>query len=169
MKNRLMIIVLLIVSCCLCFACGDFSTTEEYLRIHIRANSNESCDQEIKYKIKDIVVDYLTPYIVECDSVEDVKNMINSHDENIESIIDNYLMQCGYYYKSEVLLNKEFFPTRAYENLTLEANYYDAIIINLGSGDGDNWWCVVYPPLCFKESNNVVYKSKILEIIKKIL
>ena len=69
---------------------------------------------------------------------------------------------------SEALIRNEKFPTRVYGELTLDCGYYDALIINLGSGKGDNWWCVVYPPLCFTgEGQNYVYKSKIHEIIKR--
>ena len=149
-------------------ACDFFNSNEDYLRIHIRANSNEVVDQNIKYVIKDRVVDYLTPYIVECKSVDDVKSMITKKEKNIEDLIDKILVENGFCYSSDVTLNNEFFPTRTYENFTLESNYYDAIIINLGEAKGDNWWCVVYPPLCFKDTKNVVYKSKIMEIIDKI-
>ena len=168
MKNILLIIVLLLSSSLLCFACGVNIECEDYLRIHIRANSNTSVDQNIKYIVKDVVVEYLTPYIVECSSLDEVKVVIESNSLNIKNAVDEVLKNNGFEYLSEVKINKEFFPTRSYENLTLESNFYDAIIINLGSGDGDNWWCVVYPPLCFKDVNNVVYKSKIMEIISQM-
>ena len=76
----------------------------------------------------------------------------------------------GFSYISKAKLAKEEFPTRKYDNLVLEQGFYDALILDLGSGEGNNWWCVVYPPLCFLETSptgeNVVYKSKLVEIIK---
>lgn len=70
-------------------------------------------------------------------------------------------------YRSKASVREEEFPTRVYEDLTLDAGYYDALILELGSGKGDNWWCVVYPPLCFTGGEcGYVYKSKILEIIE---
>ena len=67
----------------------------------------------------------------------------------------------------EAKINNEYFPSRTYEDLTLNEGWYDALIISLGTGEGDNWWCVVYPPLCFTSGScDIKYKSKILEIIR---
>ncbi|MBP5651563.1 MAG: stage II sporulation protein R [Clostridia bacterium] len=164
--KRLICILLLVCTLVTLYGCAK--SNEQYLRIHIRANSNSEIDQNIKYKVKDIVVTYLTPLVKRCDSIESVKNVIEDNHDNITTIIDSYLYDNGFGYKSSVTINNEFFPTRTYDNLTLQADYYDAIIINLGEGKGNNWWCVVYPPLCFT-GNNVVYKSKIVELINKYL
>ena len=141
---------------------------EEYLRIHIRANSNLSCDQDIKYKIKDEIVDFLTPVISSCKTKSDFENKLKQNLKNIECIANKILAQNSFDYISHARIDNEYFPVRSYDNLTLENGYYDALIVELGSGEGDNWWCVVYPPLCFLNSNaDYVYKSRIAEIIKK--
>ena len=78
------------------------------------------------------------------------------------------LAEAGFSYRATVSLTKEKFPTRVYDGYTLPAGEYRALIVYLGEGVGDNWWCVVYPPLCFSSlSTGVVYKSKIAEIIQK--
>ena len=78
------------------------------------------------------------------------------------------LSKNGFDYKSKVVVRNELFPTRVYDGFTLEEGFYDALIVNLGNAQGDNWWCVVYPPLCFTGSKTPIkYKSKILEIIKE--
>ena len=142
-------------------------THTEYLRIHIRADSDEQDAQAVKYRVKDAVVAYLTPYIAECDTKSKAENMIKSRLSDIETVADKVLCEQGFTYKSRAKINTEKFPTRSYGEYTLEQGYYDALIIELGSGRGDNWWCVVYPPLCFTGSGtNYVYKSKILEIVK---
>ena len=87
----------------------------------------------------------------------------------IEQTANQILADEGLFYTAKAEINNEFFPTRTYDNLTLEEGYYDALIVKLGSGEGDNWWCLVYPAFCFtKTSNqkNVVYVSKIWEMIK---
>lgn len=141
---------------------------ENYLRIHIRANSNSDADQQVKYIVKDAVVDYLTPVISNCKTKEDFENALKQNLVNIQCIADEILAHNSFDYKSSASINNEYFPIRSYDNLTLENGFYDALIINLGSGSGDNWWCVVYPPLCFLNSNtDYCYKSRILEIIKK--
>lgn len=141
---------------------------EEYLRIHIRANSNLDCDQDIKYKIKDSIIDYLTPIISVCEKKEDFENKLRENLINIECIANNILAQNNFDYKSRARINNEYFPVRSYDDFVLENGYYDALIVELGEGKGDNWWCVVYPPLCFLSSNcDYIYKSRIAEMIKR--
>lgn len=139
---------------------------KEYLRIHIRANSNLEIDQTIKYQIKDKIVDYLTPYIAQCKSKQSAEQMLKENLDNIENLSDSELQKQGYKYSSKASIKNEKFPTRIYDGYTLESGFYDALIIELGSGEGDNWWCVVYPPLCFSgQGGNYIYRSKILDII----
>ena len=145
--------------------------TDNLLRIHIRANSNESIDQNIKFEIKDKFVDYLTPLVADCESKNDAISLIESQKDKLKRLADDILKQNGFEYQSTVNIKREFFPTREYENYTVESGVYDAVIVELGSATGNNWWCVIYPPLCFTNfsfnSKNIVYKSKIMEIINK--
>lgn len=138
---------------------------KEYLRIHIRADSNEAPAQTVKYKVKDAVVEYLIPFIAECKTKEQAKTMLSERLEEVERVADSVLLSNGYDYTAKARLGAEEFPTRVYDSLTLEQGIYDALIIELGKGEGANWWCVVYPPLCFTGGEQTVYKSKILEII----
>lgn len=139
-----------------------------YLRIHIRANSNEKVDQDVKYVIKDKIVEFLTPVISRCETKKDFIDALQKNLNNICCIANEILAQNNFDYKSSAKISNEYFPIRSYDNVTLNSGYYDALIVYLGSGQGDNWWCVVYPPLCFlNENTNYVYKSRIVEIIKK--
>ena len=143
------------------------TTHTEYLRIHVRANSNSEEDQAVKYQVKEALVNYLTPYLAKCDTKLKAYNLLTEKEKDLESVADKVLYNNGYDYHSDVEIKKEAFPTRVYEDYTLEEGIYDALIVNLGSGKGDNWWCVVYPPLCFV--NGVIgyqYKSKLKEIIE---
>lgn len=138
-----------------------------YLRVHIRANSNAQCDQAVKYQVRDKVVEFLTPTVADCATKEAAMEKIGSKLGEIARVADGVLRANGYTYGAKASIRKEEFPTRVYEGATLEAGVYDALILELGTGKGDNWWCVVYPPLCFTGGNgNVVYKSKIAEIIR---
>ena len=141
-------------------------TEKEYLRIHIRANSNETVDQTVKYQIKNAVVEFLTPKIAECDTKKKAESLLASNLEEIEKVADSVLNENGFSYSSKAGVRNELFPTRKYDDLVLDGGYYDALIIELGDAKGDNWWCVVYPPLCFTgEGQGYQYKSKIKEII----
>ena len=141
-------------------------TQTEYLRIHIRANSNLAVDQTVKYRVKESVVEYLTPFIAECKTKADAENMLLFNLNKISAVATQTLKNNGFNYTANALVKNEEFPTRIYGNLQLEKGFYDALIINLGCGEGDNWWCVVYPPLCFVgEGESLVYRSKILDVI----
>lgn len=143
----------------------------EYLRIHIRANSNSVEDQNVKYKVKEAVVDALIPLLADIDTFEEAKLVMSENFELIENVANNVLEEEGFSYKAKASIDNEYFPTRVYEDLTLEEGYYDALIIKLGSGEGNNWWCLVYPAFCFTQSDNaenVVYISKIWQIIEKM-
>lgn len=152
------------------FTCNAATPNAEtdYLRIHVRANSNSDIDQSIKYKVKDEVVKYITPYAAECTDKETAIEVIGGILEEIEEVCDRVLADNGFSYKSKASIRSEEFPTRVYGDLTLEKGIYDALIVELGSGTGDNWWCVIYPPLCFTSgSGSVQYRSAIMDIINK--
>ncbi len=140
----------------------------DYLRIHVRANSNEQIDQSVKYIVKDEVVRFITPYAARCTDKQTAMEVIGEILPEIEKVCDRVLKQQGFDYTSRAGIRAEEFPTRVYGELTLEKGIYDALIIELGSGKGDNWWCVVYPPLCFTSGTaSVQYRSAILDIINK--
>ena len=151
----------------------DCSKNADLLRIHIRANSNDIMDQQIKYEIKDSLLDYITAEISLCKTKYEVENYFRKNKIKIESYINNILKSNGYDYGSNIKIANEYFPTRVYGEYLVEKGFYDAIIVELGLAQGENWWCVAYPPLCFydysENVNNVVYKSRFMDIINKIL
>ena len=140
----------------------------DYLRIHVRANSNLQTDQSVKYIVKDEVVKFITPYAAQCIDKEKAIEIISGILPEIEEVCDRVLKENGFPYTSKASVRAEEFPTRVYGDLTLESGLYDALIIELGTGTGDNWWCVIYPPLCFTSGTaDVRYRSAIWDIINK--
>lgn len=144
----------------------------DYLRLHIRANSNSEIDQKVKYEIKDVMVEFLTPYLCNVASKENAIKIVNEYSSLLKSKCLNVLKQRGFNYSVNIKIANEYFPTRSYSNTTLESGYYDAVIVELGKSEGDNWWCVMYPPLCFvnknENQNHIKYKSIISEWFGKI-
>lgn len=144
------------------------SANTDYLRIHVRANSNLEADQKVKYAVKDKVVEFLTPYIKECISKQAAIEVIGNLTGQIEDVCKKELKAQGFDYGAKAEIREEKFPTRVYGELTLQEDVYDALIIELGTGKGDNWWCVIYPPLCFTSASvDVEYRSFIYDIINK--
>lgn len=172
MKKVLAVIIAVIAVGLTLVLVKNFSASEmvetDYLRIHVRANSNSQTDQSIKYIVKDEVVKFITPYAAQCTDKERAMEIISSILPEIEEVCDRVLKQNGFTYTSKASVRAEEFPTRVYGDLTLENGLYDALIVELGSGMGDNWWCVIYPPLCFTSgSASVQYRSAIMDIINK--
>jgi stage II sporulation protein R len=169
--TKIFIIVFFVVFSINLLACGENKSDEsELLRLHIRADSNSEADQAVKLKVRDKVVAYLDAELGEIDDFDTAKREISKRGSKIKSICDSVLQQNGFSYRATVSVRNEFFPTRMYETLVVESGYYDALIIELGSGKGDNWWCVIYPPLCYVEAtygSGFRYKSKIKELIEK--
>lgn len=147
----------------------DNNKNEAYLRIHIRANSNSKADQEVKYEIKNAIVDYLTPLVENAKDLAEAESIINSNLQSISTLASRVLQDNGFDYSAKAKLKNEYFPTRNYNELVLDSGYYDALILELGEAEGDNWWCVVYPPICFLSSGggSVSYKSIIADLINK--
>lgn len=176
MKNHCIFFLLSIiisvtaVCCCVPMATAQEETScEQYLRIHIRADSNDEQAQAVKYLVRDAVVEYLTPIVAECESKEEATQRLQTKLRSIEAVANDVLQTQAFSYQAQAALKRETFPTRVYGEYTLPAGEYTALILRLGEGKGDNWWCVVYPPLCFvaPSGQNVEYKSKIAEIIRR--
>ena len=171
MKYVLSLLSIVIIAVIVVFCGGQKRSEVEYLRIHIRANSNSEQDQEVKYLVKDAVVEAMIPLLSEAKTKSDAEKIIKNNFDFIEKVAAAVLEEEGFFYGAQAMLSNEFFPTRTYGDLTLEEGNYDALILNLGSGEGDNWWCVVYPAFCFtqtKNSDNIVYISRIWEIIQSV-
>ena len=142
----------------------------DFLRVHIRANSNSEIDQTLKYEVKNKVVETLTPLLANAETKAQAIEIVGRNIPLIESVSSKVLEENKFFYGATAEVKQEYFPTRSYDGHVLEAGEYDALILNLGQGKGDNWWCVVYPPLCFVGGENngatgLTYKSKLQEII----
>lgn len=160
-----------VVAICL-FAAPTQNANADYLRIHIRADSNAETDQTVKYAVKAAVVEYLKPKLARADSKAEAMAVVKAELTSLEQVANAVLADKGFAYKCHARVASEKFPCRTYGNLTLESGVYDALILDLGSGRGNNWWCVVYPPLCFvggenNGTNSIVYRSLLKEVIDK--
>ncbi|MDD3831193.1 MAG: stage II sporulation protein R [Clostridia bacterium] len=167
MKRILLLIVVCIVLFSVIVVADD--DTQQYYRIHIRANSNDLVDQDIKYLIRDAIVDYLTPYLAYADTKSKAESVIGDNLQCIEQIANEVLREAGYDYVANARMCREQFPTRSYGQLTLKSGVYDALVVDLGSAQGDNWWCVIYPPLCFVGESNNTNQIRYVSILKQII
>ena len=121
---------------------------DNVIRFHVVANSDSEEDQAVKLQIRDTVMDYLEPIIGELPTAEEAKAWLQEHLEEIKEIADAVLKQHGFSKTASVSLRQEAFDTRFYDTFTMPAGTYDALRITVGEGQGQNWWCVVFPQLC---------------------
>ena len=172
MKKVIVVAVIVALLAIILFAVPSENRNADYLRIHIRADSNADADQSVKYAVKAVVIEYLTPKLAYADSKAKAMAVVKNELTSLERVANNVLANKGFGYKCHARVASENFPCRTYGNLTLESGLYDALILDLGSGNGNNWWCVVYPPLCFvggenNGTNSIVYRSLLKEIVDK--
>lgn len=174
MKKIVCFLLVLIIPVIFC-GCAEHTTfaRESLIRIHIRANSNDACDQAVKLKVRDKITEYLNGEIGCARTYPEAYDGISVRLGAIERIGNDVLTREGYDYGCRARLNEEFFPTRVYESVVVDSGYYDALIVELGSGKGDNWWCVIYPPLCFVKPSGsggeIRYRSIIVELWRKFI
>ena len=137
------------------------------IRIRVLANSNLPQDQELKLKVKNNLEPYLYKILINDKNPTEAKTTIINNMDNIKNNIELSLNNQETY---SVNFGKNYFPKKEYKGITYDEGYYDSLLITLGDGLGDNWWCVLFPPLCLlegKEYSDVEYTTYVSEIINK--
>lgn len=133
------------------------------IRYRIIANSNETKDQMLKLNIKDKINKEIMPLLSNANSIEESRELIENNIGNIENIVSKYTDDYTVSY------GNNYFPKKTYKGINYDEGEYESLVISLGEGLGDNWWCILYPPLCLIEesANDIEYTSLVKEIIDK--
>lgn len=142
------------------------------IRIRIIPNSNSSFDQDIKSKVKDKIEITMYDLLKDASSFEEAENIIRDNLELVDKDVKKVLSEENYNKGYKINYGDNYFPEKVYKGITYEEGYYKSLLITLGEGKGDNWWCVLFPPLCLiegEESSDVEYKSIVMEILDKYL
>lgn len=126
---------------------------DSLIRFHVIANSDTEEDQNLKLKIKNKVIDYLYPYLNSSESLEESREIIKNKMNDVKKLAEEEIRDDGYGYGVSVQLSRENFPDKSYGNITLPQGNYEAFRVIIGSGQGKNWWCVMFPPLCFVDES----------------
>lgn len=145
---------------------------EDAIRIRVVANSNTNYDQEIKQKVSNLLKKDMYYLLKNAKNSEEAEQIIqknlNSIDNNIYSLLKKENYNLGY----TIHYGQNYFPEKNYKGITYDAGYYKSVLVTLGSGKGENWWCVLFPPFCLveaEESEKVEYKFFLQELIEKII
>jgi len=143
---------------------------DEAIRIRVIANSNSEYDQEIKSKVKDKVQYDMYNILKNTNNIEEARYNIKNNLSNIEKNIYTLLQKEKYKLPFNVNFGLNYFPKKEFKGITYKEGYYESVVVTLGEGLGDNWWCVLFPPLCMieaEESTDVEYTTMVEEIISK--
>lgn len=135
-------------------------------RLHVIANSDSDEDQSLKYKVRDKVLEYMNEIAKDCTSKEEVINLAYEYQDEFEQIAENVIKENGYDYDVNIKIGNFEFPTKYYGDISLPAGYYDALRIEIGKAEGQNWWCVMFPPLCFVDVTSGVVPDESKQIMQ---
>lgn len=144
--------------------CSDIQ--ESVFRLHVIANSDSTEDQNLKYIVRDSVIDYINEISKDASSKDEVIAIAKEHLTEIEEIALQTVKDNGYDYPVKVSIGNFAFPSKKYGDITLPPGYYDALKIEIGEAAGQNWWCVMFPPLCFVDVTSGVVPEESKEIMK---
>lgn len=122
------------------------------LRFHILADSDRNEDQQVKLEVRSLILDYMQNHLDRDAGKEETVQYLKDNKTEVEQLADRYLEEKGFGYQAKLELTNCYFPARAYGDMVFPCGYYDAARITLGSGKGHNWWCVLYPRLCFVDA-----------------
>ena len=135
-------------------------------RLHVIANSNSNEDQNLKYLVRDKILEYINSISDKEASKEDVIKLANDNIEEIKKVAENVVLENGYDYPITVSIGNFAFPTKTYGDITLPAGFYDALKVEIGKAEGRNWWCVMFPPLCFVDVTSGIVPEESKETLK---
>ena len=148
----------------------NITIPNDAIRIRIIPNSNSSFDQDIKLKVKDKLEITMYDLLKAAESSEEAKEIIQNNLELVDKDVKKILSDENYDKGYTINFGKNYFPEKEYKGVKYEEGYYESLLITLGKGEGDNWWCVLFPPLCLiegEEDTEVEYKSIVMEILNK--
>ncbi|WP_455542057.1 stage II sporulation protein R [Intestinibacter sp.] len=142
---------------------------DNLIRFHVLANSDSDEDQALKLKVRDEVINYLQPKLENSKTIQESEAIILSEQDNLINICKKTIKENGYDYGVSINLGYSKFPTKQYSSVVLPAGEYKSLKIVIGKGQGKNWWCVMFPPLCFVDEQNNVIDKETDEKLKEVL
>ena len=138
-------------------------------RLHVIANSNSEDDQSLKYLVRDKILEYINSMSDNQFSKEDIIKFTNENLDKIKGIAQATVIENGYNYPVKVSIGNFSFPTKTYGDISFPAGSYDALKIEIGKAEGRNWWCVMFPPLCFVDVTSGIVPEESKETLKENL
>lgn len=176
MKKYKIALLILCTGIFLCFVTSRFTVREvstplakQVLRLHVLANSDSHEDQALKLKVKAAIVEALSPVLSETSDKAAACAWVSANLDELQIIAAQVIADEGYSYPVTVACETVWFPNKTYGDMTFPCGYYDALRVCIGEADGANWWCVLYPPLCFVDLTCGVVPDESKEKLETVL
>ena len=138
-------------------------------RLHVIANSDSKEDQNLKYIVRDKIIEYMKTICQNCTSKEETIKVVSEHLDDFTQLANQTIQDNGFSYNATVSLGNFEFPTKTYGDISFPSGYYDALKIKLGNSNGQNWWCVLYPSLCFVDITSGIVPEESKEELQSTL
>lgn len=138
-------------------------------RLHVLANSDSEKDQALKYKVRDNLLKYMNEICKNCSSKNEAILLVEENKENFKQIALQTIKDEGYSYNVNINIGNFEFPTKHYGDISLPAGFYDALRVEIGEAKGQNWWCVMFPPLCFVDISSGIVPEESKELMQENL
>ena len=145
----------------------SLNLSDSVFRLHIIANSDSSDDQNLKLKVRDNIIDYMNTLTENTSNKDELISIASNHLNTFKEIALNTIKDNGYNYNVNIEIGNFYFPTKSYSNISFPAGNYDALKIEIGKAIGQNWWCVLFPPLCFVNSTTGIVPEDSKNILKE--
>ena len=154
--------------CAFSYANNIFNDIENSVfRLHVLANSDSKEDQDLKLLVRDQLLEYMNQLCSNCKTKEQAIEIVEDNKEQFKQIALETIKNAGYSYDVNINIGNFEFPTKNYGDITLPAGYYDALRVEIGEAKGQNWWCVMFPPLCFVDISSGVVTEESKELLEK--
>ena len=147
----------------------SYDIADSVFRLHVIANSDSSEDQALKYKVRDSLLNYMNSLVTSTTSKDEAMEIVTNNIDNFKNIAEATIKENGYNYSVNITVGKHSFPTKYYGDVSLPAGIYDALRVEIGSASGQNWWCVMFPPLCFVDISSGIVPEESKESLKNNL
>ncbi len=138
-------------------------------RLHVIANSDSSEDQNLKYIVRDNLIAYMNEISLDAKNKKEAIEIAKTHTDDFYNIAKKTIIDNGYDYDVSIEIGNFDFPTKHYGDISIPAGYYDALRVKIGSGKGQNWWCVMFPPLCFVNVSSGIVPEESKELLESEL
>lgn len=147
----------------------SYDIADSVFRLHVIANSDSAEDQALKYKVRDSLLNYMNSLVTSTTSKDEAMEIVTNNIDNFKNIAEATIKENGYNYSVNITVGKHSFPTKYYGDVSLPAGIYDALRVEIGSASGQNWWCVMFPPLCFVDISSGIVPKESKESLKNNL